>query len=101
MARHGAGRARHRHVDRPGDCPLEPVREVAARVTGAGGWTCPLCGRRFARPGQAHVCAEATTLGEYFASARPHERPVFEAVYEFLSTLGPIHVEPVAVGIFL
>jgi Domain of unknown function (DUF5655) len=74
---------------------------VAARLTVTDGWTCPLCGRRFARPGQVHVCAEATTLDEYFANARPHERPVFQAVYEFLSTLGPIHVEPVAVGIFL
>ena len=60
-----------------------------------------MCGRRFARQGQGHVCAEAITLEDYFATALPHERPVFEAVYGFLSTLGPIHVEPVGVGIFL
>ena len=41
------------------------------------------------------------TLDEYFATALPHERPVFEAVHRYLSTLGPIHVEPVGVGIFL
>ena len=40
-------------------------------------------------------------LDEYFASAAPHERPVFEAVYGYVATLGPIHVEPVNVGIFL
>jgi len=65
------------------------------------GWTCPVCGRRFARQGQGHVCAAAITLEDYFATALPHERPVFDAVHGFLSTLGPIHVEPVGVGIFL
>ena len=64
-------------------------------------WTCPSCGRQFARAGQGHVCAEAMSLDEYFATARPHERPVFEVVHAYLSTLGPIHVEPVGVGIFL
>jgi hypothetical protein len=66
-----------------------------------GAWTCPSCGRRFARPGQGHVCAEAISLTGYFATARPHERPVFDAVLGYLQTLGPIHVEPVGVGIFL
>jgi hypothetical protein len=47
------------------------------------------------------VCVEATPLEEYFATALPHERPVFDAVHGFLSTLGPVHVEPVGVGIFL
>jgi len=62
---------------------------------------CAACGRRFARVRQGHMCAEPMTLDEYFESALPHERPVFEAVHGYLSTLGPIHVEPVGVGIFL
>ena len=66
-----------------------------------GAWTCPACGRQFARARQGHVCAEAMPLDEYFATALPHERPVFEAVHAYLRTLGPIHVEPVGVGIFL
>ena len=41
------------------------------------------------------------TLDEYFATALPHERAVFDAVHGYLRTLGPIHVEPVGVGIFL
>ena len=41
------------------------------------------------------------TLEEYFASGPPHERPVFEAVMRHLETVGPVHVEPVSVGIFL
>jgi len=41
------------------------------------------------------------SLEEYFATGPPHERPVFEAVLAHLETLGPVHVEPVSVGIFL
>jgi hypothetical protein len=42
------------------------------------------------------------TLDEYFRGSRPpHERAVFEAVLAYLETLGPVHVEPVAVGIFI
>jgi hypothetical protein len=41
------------------------------------------------------------TIEEYFSTGPAHERPVFEAVMAHLSTLGPIHVEPVSVGIFL
>ena len=70
-------------------------------MSAADGWTCPKCGRRFARAGQSHVCAEAMTLDEYFATALPHERPIFDAVYGYLQTLGPVHVEPVVVGIFI
>jgi hypothetical protein len=41
------------------------------------------------------------TLEEYFSTGPPHERPVFEAVMRHLATVGPVHVEPVSVGIFL
>jgi hypothetical protein len=64
-------------------------------------WTCPRCDRRFARSGQGHECAPAMTLDEYFATGPAHERPVFDAVLAFVQTLGPVHVEPVSVGIFL
>ncbi len=64
-------------------------------------WECAKCGRRFARTNQPHECAPAMTLEEYFSTGPPHERPVFDAVHGYLSTLGPIHVEPVSVGIFL
>jgi hypothetical protein len=64
-------------------------------------WTCPECGRQFRRTRQSHECAPAMTLDEYFATGPPHERPVFEAVMAHLATLGPVHVEPVSVGIFI
>jgi hypothetical protein len=64
-------------------------------------WVCPQCGRRFRRRGQTHECAPAMSLEEYFASGPERERPVFEAVMAHLDTLGPVHVEPVSVGIFI
>jgi hypothetical protein len=41
------------------------------------------------------------TLDQYFATGPAHERPVFEAVLAVLDGLGPVHVEPVSVGIFI
>jgi Domain of unknown function (DUF5655) len=41
------------------------------------------------------------TLDDYFATGPSHERPVFEAVMRHLEGVGPVHVEPVSVGIFL
>ena len=65
-------------------------------------WVCPECGRRFARRGQAHECAPALSLDEYFATGPERERPIFEAVMAGLDErVGPIHIEPVSVGIFL
>jgi hypothetical protein len=41
------------------------------------------------------------TLEAYFAAdGPPFERPVFDAVHAHLSTLGPLHLEPVSVGVF-
>ncbi len=65
------------------------------------GWTCPECGRLFRRAGQSHECAPALSVEEYFSTGPVHERPVFEAVMRHLDTVGPVHVEPVSVGIFL
>lgn len=41
------------------------------------------------------------SLEEYFSTGPSHELPVFDAVHGYLATLGPVHVEPVAVGIFI
>lgn len=41
------------------------------------------------------------SLEEYFATGPAHERPVFDAVMTHLESLGPVHIEPVSVGIFL
>ncbi|MBA2752801.1 MAG: hypothetical protein H0U41_11330 [Actinobacteria bacterium] len=41
------------------------------------------------------------SLDEYFSTGPEHERPIFEAVMRHLDCVGPVHVEPVSVGIFL
>ena len=65
-------------------------------------WVCPECERTFARNKQGHFCAPAMTVEAYFAAKGPkRERPIFEAVLAFAESLGPVLVEPVAVGIFL
>ena len=40
-------------------------------------------------------------LEDYLASGPPHERAVVEAVVAHLESLGPLHVEPVSVGVLL
>ena len=40
------------------------------------------------------------SIEEYFATGPAHERPIFDAVMHHLDALGPVHVEPVSVGIF-
>jgi hypothetical protein len=41
------------------------------------------------------------TIEEYFSTGHPREREVFDAVMARLADVGPVHVEPVSVGIFL
>jgi len=41
------------------------------------------------------------TIEDYFSTGPPFERPVFDAVMAGLAEVGPIHIEPVSVGIFL
>ena len=40
-------------------------------------------------------------LEEYFSTGPAHERPIFDAVMAAIRDIGPIHIEPVSVGIFL
>lgn len=64
-------------------------------------WVCPKCRRQFGRRGQSHECAPAMSLEEYFSSGPERERPIFEAVLRHFDSVGPVHVEPVSVGLFL
>ncbi len=41
------------------------------------------------------------TVEKYFSTGPPHERPVFDAVLAYVEALGPVHVEPVSVGVFI
>lgn len=64
-------------------------------------WTCPECARQFGRAKQSHMCSPGLTIEEYFSTGPAHERPIFDAVMAHMQTVGPVHVEPVQVGIFL
>lgn len=79
---------------------LSPPAQSSAQ-DGRMPWICPNCGRQFGRTGQSHECAPALDLEEYFATADERERRIFEVVHAHLSSLGEVHVEPVAVGIFI
>lgn len=63
-------------------------------------WTCPECKRQFGKRNQGHACQPGLTVEEYFSTGPEWERPIFEAVRGHLESVGPIHVEPVQVGIF-
>jgi hypothetical protein len=41
------------------------------------------------------------SLDDYMATAPPHEVPVVETVLDHVRSLGPVHIEPVSVGLFL
>ncbi len=41
------------------------------------------------------------SLEEYFSTGPAHEKPIFDTVIAYLRQVGPVHVEPVSVGIFL
>jgi len=62
---------------------------------------CSECQRQFGRRNQSHECAPAVSLADYFSTGPSRERPIFEKVMAHISSVGPVHVEPVSVGIFL
>ena len=62
-------------------------------------WTCPDCRREFGRRGQSHMCSPGLGVDEYFASAQPWERPVFDVVAAHLESLGDVIIDPIAMGI--
>ena len=41
------------------------------------------------------------SLDDYFRTGPVFERPIFDAAMACLAEVGPVHVEPVSVGIFL
>ena len=45
------------------------------------------------------MCNPGMTVEEYFAQARPFERPIFEVVDAHLQSLGDVIVDPIEIGI--
>jgi len=64
-------------------------------------WVCPRCEREFDRARQGHTCLPGNTVAETFAGGREWQRPICDAVIDYVETLGPLHVDAVGVGVFL
>jgi hypothetical protein len=62
-------------------------------------WTCPNCEREFGRRNQGHMCNPGMTVDQYFAQAKPFERPIFEVVNAHLHQLGGLIVDPIGIGV--
>jgi Domain of unknown function (DUF5655) len=68
-------------------------------VGGDGGpvgalWTCPDCGRAFARRNQTHTCRPLVSLESHFAPRPARIRDIFDRVVEVASRSGPVTVLP-------
>lgn len=57
-------------------------------------WTCPLCGRRFAKPKQAHS-GRVRTIDDQFRGKDPKLRSLFDALRRSLERSGPLRVDAV------
>lgn len=64
-------------------------------------WSCPNCNRVFGKTDQRHTCEPAISLNDYFASARPFEEPIFDAVHAGIGQLEGLIVDPIGIGILL
>ena len=62
-------------------------------------WTCPDCQRQFGKPNQSHTCSPGFTIDDYFATAKPWERAIFDRVADHLEGLGDVIVDPISIGI--
>jgi len=64
-------------------------------------WTCPRCDREFGRVNQSHTCLPGNSVERTFAGRPPEQRAICDAIVAYLTTLGPLHVDAVQVGVFL
>lgn len=63
-------------------------------------WICPECGRGFGKTRQGHFCEPGLSLDEYFATADEREQPIFAVIRDHVESLGDVHIEALAAGIW-
>ena len=63
-------------------------------------WTCPNCGRKFAKGNQAHSCL-AHTVDHHFRGKDPQLRQTYERLIARLREFGPVRVDAVKSSINL
>jgi hypothetical protein len=64
-------------------------------------WVCPECEREFGRQRQSHVCVPGCTTDQTFEGKPPEFREIYQALVDYVETLGPVHLDVVRVGVFL
>ena len=64
-------------------------------------WRCPVCERQFRRKNQSHQCEPGISVDAYFANRPSFQRAAYDRVIKHLSTLGPLNVEAVSVGVLI
>ena len=71
---------------------------TTAEETGSGAaggkWSCPQCGRRFARVKQRHVC-DTTTLEDHLEGKSPHVVDLFHRFAALVQACGPFEYAPI------
>lgn len=65
-----------------------------------GGWQCPDCGRKFARPNQWHSCLRST-VENHFKDRDPILRETYDELIRKLEAIGRIQIDPVKTSIIL
>ena len=63
-------------------------------------WTCPACGRRFARPNTQHVCARYT-VQYHLDKATPHALALYRGLLDLAAECGEFFEEATKTGIML
>ena len=64
-------------------------------------WTCRGRDREFGRAHQSHTCVPGNSVERTFVGRPPEHRAIYDAILAHLTTLGPVHVDAVTVGVFL
>lgn len=64
-------------------------------------WVCPACDRHFGSQNQSHTCVPGNDLELTFAGYPASHREICDEIIECLEQMGPLHADPVTVGVFL
>lgn len=64
-------------------------------------WTCPRCDREFGRAHQSHTCVPGCTPEQSFRGRPAVQYDIYRELLDHVQGLGPVHVDAVAVGVFL
>jgi hypothetical protein len=73
---------------------MKPTDRTKKPQKSAASWSCPSCGRQFARASQAHSC-KVRAIDDHFREKNPALRSLFDAIRRSLERSGPLRVDAV------